>query len=84
MNLQILSDQLLTQFKTKITNSLDVVIDSPDKIETPVDYFRFYNDDGHRFVKSKIKAHQITKAPPEKDLYANLNRRDRLFNHRLE
>lgn len=43
MNLQILSEQLLDQFKAVFTNSLDAVIDSLDKIETPVDYFRFYN-----------------------------------------
>lgn len=43
MHLQILSDQRLDQFKIEFSNRLDVVIDRLDKIETPADYFRFYN-----------------------------------------
>ena len=43
MTLQILSDHLLDQFKNEFSTRLDDVIDSLDKIETPVDYFRFYN-----------------------------------------
>jgi hypothetical protein len=43
MNLQLLSEQLLEKFKDVFTDRLDAVIDSLDKIETPVDYFQFYN-----------------------------------------
>jgi hypothetical protein len=43
LTLQILSDHLLGQFKNEFTTRLDDVIDSLDKIETPLDYFRFYN-----------------------------------------
>jgi Fic family protein len=43
MKFQILSDQLLEQFKSIFSDRLDAVIDGLDKIETPVDYFQFYN-----------------------------------------
>ncbi len=43
MKLLILSDNLQGQFKNEFSTRLDDVIESLDKIETPVDYFRFYN-----------------------------------------
>ena len=58
MHLQILSNHLLDQFKTEFSNRLDVVIDSLDKIETPVDYFRFYNAISSVY-SSKIEGEEI-------------------------
>ena len=43
MKFRILSDNLLGQFINEFSNRLDDVIDCLDKIDTPVDYFRFYN-----------------------------------------
>ena len=58
MHLQILSNHLLDQFKTEFSNRLDVVIDSLDKIETPFDYFRFYNAISSVY-SSKIEGEEI-------------------------
>lgn len=58
MNLKILSDQHLAQFKVEFANSLDVVIEGLDKIETPVDYFRFYNSISSVY-SSKIEGEEI-------------------------
>jgi Fic family protein len=43
MKLQILSDHLLNPFKAGVTKKLDAIIEGLDRIETPVDYFKFYN-----------------------------------------
>ena len=58
MTLQILSDHLLDQFKNEFSTRLDDVIDSLDKIETPVDYFRFYNAISSVY-SSKIEGEEI-------------------------
>ena len=58
MNLKILSDQHLKQFKTEFADTLDVVIEGLDKIETPVDYFRFYNSISSVY-SSKIEGEEI-------------------------
>jgi Fic family protein len=58
MTLQILSDHLLGQFKNEFSTRLDDVIDSLDKIETPVDYFRFYNTISTVY-SSKIEGEEI-------------------------
>lgn len=58
MTLQILSDHLLDQFKIEFSTRLDDVIDSLDKIETPVDYFRFYNAISSVY-SSKIEGEEI-------------------------
>ena len=58
MTLQIRSDHLLGQFKIEFSTRLDDVIDSLDKIETPVDYFRFYNAISTVY-SSKIKGVEI-------------------------
>ncbi|MFM2228358.1 MAG: hypothetical protein RL664_1701 [Bacteroidota bacterium] len=39
MNLQILSNSLLQQFKAAVSVQLDSIIEELDKIETPVDLF---------------------------------------------
>jgi Fic family protein len=58
MKLHILSDKLLGQFIKEFSNRLDDVIDSLDKIETPVDYFRFYNSISSVY-SSKIEGEEI-------------------------
>ena len=58
MKLQILSDNLLGQFINEFSNRLDDVIDSLVKIETPVDYFQFYNSISSVYF-SKIEAVDI-------------------------
>ena len=58
MHLQILSDQLLDQFKIEFSNRLDDVFDRLDKIESPVDYFRFYNAISSVYY-SKIEGEEI-------------------------
>jgi Fic family protein len=58
MTLQILSDHLLDQFKNEFSTRLDDVIDRLDKIETPVDYFRFYNAISTVY-SSKIEGEEI-------------------------
>lgn len=58
MNLQILSEHLLEEFKAVFSNSLDLIIDGLDKLETPVDYFRFYNSISTVY-SSKIEGEEI-------------------------
>jgi Fic family protein len=58
MNLQILSEHLLEEFKAVFLNSLDLIIDGLDKLETPVDYFRFYNSISTVY-SSKIEGEEI-------------------------
>lgn len=58
MNLQILSEHLLEEFKAVFSNSLDLIIDGLDKIETPVNYFRFYNSISTVY-SSKIEGEEI-------------------------
>ena len=58
MTLQIRSDHLLGQFKNEFSTRLDDVIDSHDKIETPFDYFRFYNAISTVY-SSKIEGEEI-------------------------
>ena len=58
MKLHILSDNLLGQFINEFSNRLDDVIDSLNKIETPVDYFRFYNSISSVY-SSKIEGEDI-------------------------
>lgn len=72
MNLQILSEHLLEQFKAVFANSLDAVIDSLDKIETPVDYFRFYNSISSVY-SSKIEGEEIDFDSYFKHKFLNVN-----------
>jgi Fic family protein len=72
MHLQILSNHLLDQFKTEFSNRLDVVIDSLDKIETPVDYFRFYNAISSVY-SSKIEGEEIDFDSYFKHKFLNVN-----------
>ena len=58
MKFHILSDNLLGQFINEFSNKLDDVIDRLDKIETPVDYFRFYNSISSVY-SSKIEREEI-------------------------
>jgi Fic family protein len=58
MNLQILSNHLLEQFQTALSEKLDVIIDGLDNIETPVDYFKFYNSVSSVY-SSKIEGEEI-------------------------
>ena len=58
MKLHILADNLLGQFINEFSNRLDDVIDSLNKIETPVDYFRFYNSISSVY-SSKIEGEDI-------------------------
>ena len=58
MKLRILSDNLLDQFINEFSNRLDDVIDRLDKIDTPVDYFRFYNSISSVY-SSKIEGEDI-------------------------
>ena len=58
MKLHILADNLLGQFINEFSNRLDDVIDSLNKIETPVDYFRFYNSISSVY-SSKIEREEI-------------------------
>jgi Fic family protein len=72
MNLQILSDKLLEQFKTHFTYGFDAVIDGLDKIETPVDYFRFYNSISSVY-SSKIEGEEIDFDSFFKHKFLNVN-----------
>jgi len=72
LDLQILSDRLLAQFKAVFTNRLDVVIDGLDKIETPVDYFRFYNSISTVY-SSKIEGEEIDFDSYFKHKFLNVN-----------
>jgi len=72
MTLQILSDHLLDQFKTEFSTRLDDVIDSLDKIETPVDYFRFYNAISSVY-SSKIEGEEIDFDSYFKHKFLNVN-----------
>lgn len=58
MNLQILSNNLLQQFKVAVSVQLDSIIEELDKIETPVDYFKFYNSVSSVY-SSKIEGEEI-------------------------
>jgi hypothetical protein len=58
MNLQILSNNLLQQFKAAVSVQLDSIIEELDKIETPVDYFKFYNSVSSVY-SSKIEGEEI-------------------------
>jgi len=58
MKLQILSNNLLEQFQTAVSEKLDTIIEGLDKIETPVDYFRFYNSVSSVY-SSKIEGEEI-------------------------
>lgn len=58
MNLQILSNSLLQQFKAAVSVQLDSIIEELDKIETPVDYFKFYNSVSSVY-SSKIEGEEI-------------------------
>jgi Fic family protein len=58
MKLQILSDNLLSQFKATVSVDLDSIIEKLDKIETPGDYFRFYNSVSSVY-SSKIEGEEI-------------------------
>jgi Fic family protein len=58
MNLQILSNNLLQQFKAAVSVKLDAIIEGLDKIETPVDYFKFYNSVSSVY-SSKIEGEEI-------------------------
>jgi Fic family protein len=72
MNLQILSEQLLEQFKAVFANSLDAVIEILDKIETPVEYFRFYNAISTVY-SSKIEGEEIDFDSYFKHKFLNVN-----------
>lgn len=58
MNLQILSESFLEEFKAIFSNSLDSIIEGLDKIETPVEYFKFYNSISSVY-SSKIEGEEI-------------------------
>lgn len=58
MNLRMLSEHLLAHFKATFTNRLDAVIDRLDTIDTPVDYFQFYNSISSVY-SSKIEGEEI-------------------------
>lgn len=58
MKLQILSNNLMEQFQTAVSEKLDTIIEGLDKIETPVDYFRFYNSVSSVY-SSKIEGEEI-------------------------
>ena len=60
------------QFKAVVTNRLDVVIDGLDKIETPVDYFRFYNSISTVY-SSKIEGEEIDFDSYFKHKFLNVN-----------
>ncbi len=73
MKLQILSNNLLEQFQTAVSEKLDTIIEGLDKIETPVDYFRFYNSvssvysskiEGEEFLNVSYKP-DYTKKPDD-------------------
>ena len=72
MKLHILSDKLLGQFINEFSNRLDDVIDSLDKIETPVDYFRFYNSISSVY-SSKIEGEEIDFDSYFKHKFLNVN-----------
>jgi Fic family protein len=72
MNLKILSDQLLEQFKAEFADSLDAMIEGLDKIETPVDYFRFYNSISSVY-SSKIEGEEIDFDSYFKHKFLNVN-----------
>ena len=58
MKLQILSNKLMKQFQAAVSEKLDTIIEGLDKIETPVDYFRFYNSVSSVY-SSKIEGEEI-------------------------
>lgn len=58
MKLQILSNNLMEQFQAAVSEKLDTIIEGLDKIETPVDYFRFYNSVSSVY-SSKIEGEEI-------------------------
>ena len=68
----ILSDNLLGQFINEFSNKLDDVIDRLDKIETPVDYFRFYNSISSVY-SSKIEGEEIDFDSYFKHKFLNVN-----------
>jgi len=72
MKLHILSDNLLGQFINEFSNRLDDVIDSLDKIETPVDYFQFYNSISSVY-SSKIEGEEIDFDSYFKHKFLNVN-----------
>lgn len=43
MKLQILSGTLLRQYQGSLATNPDLIIEGLDRLETPVDYFKFYN-----------------------------------------
>ena len=72
MKLHILSDNLLGQFINEFSNRPDDVIDSLDKIETPVDYFQFYNSISSVY-SSKIEGEEIDFDSYFKHKFLNVN-----------
>jgi len=48
----------MEQFQTAVSEKLDTIIEGLDKIETPVDYFRFYNSVSSVY-SSKIEGEEI-------------------------
>ena len=60
MTLQILSDHLHGQFKNEFSTRLDDVIDSRDKIETPVDHFFVFTMLFPLFTPQRLKVRKST------------------------
>lgn len=58
MNLEILSTQFLKQFEVEFDFKVNALIEGLDKIETPVNYFKFYNSISSVY-SSKIEGEDI-------------------------
>ena len=58
MEFEIISSELLDNYKELVTDSLLSKLDDLEKVETPVDYFQFYNSVSSVY-SSKIEGENI-------------------------